>query len=159
MVDTTLAGLVVDIKVLQVVVKVDTSSTEVSSKKSCVGGEDSSHVNLALAAERNSKTSLPFVEMSNDGSVEASGCKLSSAEFFKRSSYLSEEPSSDIAKDNGLVRLMVIGRGRNSSHVPEIGLPFIHPGNCQLRLISSPSTLTCHNSLSCQREALEGHPE
>lgn len=71
MVDSTLARLMVDVKVLQVVVKVDAASTEVATKERGVGGEDGGDVNLALAAEGNGKTSLPLVEVGDDRSVEA----------------------------------------------------------------------------------------
>lgn len=71
MVDATFACLMVNIKVLQVVVKVDTSSTEVSAKESSMGGEDGGHVNVSLAAEWNGKTCLPLVKVGYDRCVKA----------------------------------------------------------------------------------------
>ena len=50
MVDTSLAGLVIDVKVGQVVVKVDTACTEISAEKGSVRGEDGRDVNLPLSA-------------------------------------------------------------------------------------------------------------
>lgn len=71
MVDTTLAGFVIDVKVLEVVVKVDAARTEVTAEERSVGRKDGRDINVALAAEGNGKTRLPFVEVSNDGLVAA----------------------------------------------------------------------------------------
>jgi hypothetical protein len=75
-VDTPLSSLVVDIKVLQVVVEINTSSTQVPSQQSSVGGENGSDVDMPFPAKSNSETSLPFVEMGYDCSVLLSGCEL-----------------------------------------------------------------------------------
>lgn len=75
-VDTPFASLVVDIKVLEVVVEIYTTSTQVSSEQSSVGGKDGSYVDMPLSAESNSETSLPFVEMGNDSSLGFSACEL-----------------------------------------------------------------------------------
>ena len=76
MVDTPFTSLVVDIKVLEVVVEIDTTSTQVSSEQSSVGGKDGSYVDMPLSAESNSETSLPFVEVGDDSSLGLSACKL-----------------------------------------------------------------------------------
>ena len=91
-VDPALAGLVVDIKVLQVVVEVDATRTEIPTEESGVGGEDCGDVERATAAQRNRDscdaatdamlaviarifpaisicTSLPLVEVSDNGAV------------------------------------------------------------------------------------------
>jgi hypothetical protein len=73
MVNTTLSGFVVNIEVLKVVVKVDRTSTEVSTQEGCVGGEDGSDIYVALPAERNGDPSLPFVKMGNDGGGKLPG--------------------------------------------------------------------------------------
>ena len=39
--------------------------------------------------------------------------------------HLSKEPGDDIAKDDRLVRLVVVGRGGDPCEVPEISLPFV----------------------------------
>lgn len=44
-VDTTVSGLSIHIKVLQVVVEIHGSSTQISAEKSSVGGEDGRHIN------------------------------------------------------------------------------------------------------------------
>lgn len=66
-VDTTLASLVIDVKVLKVVVKVDAARAEVSSEQSGMGGKDGGDVDVSLSAQRDSKSGLPLVEVSNDG--------------------------------------------------------------------------------------------
>lgn len=54
MVDTSLPGLVVNVKVLEVVVEVDASGTEVSTEEGGVGGEDGGDVNVSLSAQGDS---------------------------------------------------------------------------------------------------------
>ncbi len=51
MVDSSLSGFVVNVKVLQVVVEIDTSGTEVSSEQGSVGGEDSCDVNVSFSTQ------------------------------------------------------------------------------------------------------------
>ena len=75
-VDTSLARLVVDVKVLQVVVEIDASGTQVSSEEGSVGGEDGGDVNVSFSAQGNSKTGLPFVEVSNDRRLRLSRREL-----------------------------------------------------------------------------------
>ena len=41
--------------------------------------------------------------------------------------YFPQEPSDDIAKDDCLVGLMVIGRGWDAGKVPKVALPFVQP--------------------------------
>ena len=65
-----LSGLVVDIKVLKVVVKVDGASTQVPAEEGRVCREDGGDVDVPLPTERNGHPGLPFVEMCKDGSVE-----------------------------------------------------------------------------------------
>ena len=60
-------GLMVDVKVLEVVVKVDGSGAEISAEKRGMGGEDCRDVEMALSAERDGYAGLPFMEMGNDG--------------------------------------------------------------------------------------------
>ena len=79
MVDTPLSSFMINIKVLQVVVEINTSSTQVSTKQSSVGGKDGSYVNVPLSAEGNSETGLPFVEVGYDCGLGFSGCELISA--------------------------------------------------------------------------------
>lgn len=76
MVNTPLASLVVHIEVLQVVVEVDTTSTQVPTKEGSVSGEDSGNVNVPLPAQGDSETGLPFVEVGNNGGVGLSASEL-----------------------------------------------------------------------------------
>lgn len=75
-VDTSLARLVVDVKVLEVVVEINTSSTQVSSEEGSVRGEDGRDVDVPLPAEGNGETSLPFVEVGHDCRVGFSASEL-----------------------------------------------------------------------------------
>ena len=79
MVDTPLSSLMINIKVLQVVVEINTSSTQVSSEQSSVGGKDGSYVDMPLSAKGNSETGLPFVEVGYDSGFGFSGGELISA--------------------------------------------------------------------------------
>ena len=65
-VDATLASLVVDIKVPEVVVKVDGSSAKVTSEQGSMGGKDGGDVDMTLAAEGNAHTCEPLVEVGNN---------------------------------------------------------------------------------------------
>lgn len=75
-VDATLASLMIDIKVAQVVVKVDGSGAEVAAEEGGVGSEDGGDVDMTLAAEGNTYTGKPLMEVSNDGSLLLVGSKL-----------------------------------------------------------------------------------
>jgi hypothetical protein len=76
-VDTPLPGLMIDIKVLQIVVKVDATRAEIPSQQSSVGCENGSDVDVTLPAERDSETGLPFMEMSDDGGGKVTSGELS----------------------------------------------------------------------------------
>lgn len=65
MVDTAFTGFMVDVKVLEVVVKVDGAGAEVSPEKGCVGREDCRYVDMTLATEWDGETCLPLVKMGN----------------------------------------------------------------------------------------------
>ena len=72
-VDTTLAGFVIDVKVLKVVVKVDRACTQVSAEEGRVCREDGSDVDVPFPTERNGHPGLPFVEMRDNGNVDLPG--------------------------------------------------------------------------------------
>lgn len=72
-VDSALARLVVDIEVLEIVVEIDGARAEVTSEQGRVGGEDSSNVDMALAAQGDRETGLPLVEVRNDSLVLSPG--------------------------------------------------------------------------------------
>lgn len=79
MVNPPLASLMINIKVLQVVVEINTSSTKVPSKQSSMSSEDGGYVDVSFSAEGNSETGLPFVEVSDNGCFGLSGRELLSA--------------------------------------------------------------------------------
>jgi hypothetical protein len=62
----------VDVEVLQVVVKVYRASTEIAAKKCCMGGEDGCHVDVPFTAKRDSEPSLPLVEVRYDSGFQLS---------------------------------------------------------------------------------------
>ena len=66
----TLACFMVDVEVLEVVVKVDGAGAEVAAEEGGVGGEDGGDVDVSLAAEGDGDAGLPFVEVGNNGAVE-----------------------------------------------------------------------------------------
>ena len=70
MVNAALAGLLVDVKVLEVVVEIDRAGAEVAAEEGGVGGEDGGDVDVSLAAEGDGKAGLPFVEVGDNGAVE-----------------------------------------------------------------------------------------
>ena len=84
MVDTPLSSFMINIKVLQVVVEINTSCTQVSTKKSSVSSKDGGYVDMPLPAKGNSETGLPFVEMSYNCGFGLSGRELISASILYR---------------------------------------------------------------------------
>jgi len=112
-VNASLSSFVIDVKVLQVIVKVDTSSTEIPAKESSVSGEDGRDINMTLSAQGNSQPGLPLVEMGNDGLFGLAGrelvCQMPASTPII-ASHLAKEPSDNVSKNNGFVSLVVIGR-------------------------------------------------
>lgn len=69
-VNAPLASFMVDIKVLEVVVKIDTAGTEVTPEESSMGREHGRDIHMSLPAERDGHAGLPLVKVGDDGSVE-----------------------------------------------------------------------------------------
>ena len=69
-IDSALARFMVDVEVLEVVVKVDGAGAEVAAEEGGVGGEDGGDVDVSLAAEGDGEAGLPFVEVGDNGAVE-----------------------------------------------------------------------------------------
>ena len=134
MVNAAFARLVVDVKVLKVVVKVDATRAEIATQKRSVGGEYSGDIDMAFPAERYGYANLPFVEMGDYGLGQLSGDVLhvSGDQYGVKKTadmtYFPQEPRDDVAKDDRLVGLMVVGRGWDASKIPKVALPFIQPG-------------------------------
>lgn len=66
-VDTTFSSFMVYIKVLEIVVEIDRAGTEVSTEEGSVGGENGGDIDVTFTAEWDCETSLPFVEMCDNG--------------------------------------------------------------------------------------------
>jgi hypothetical protein len=62
-VNTAFSGFVIDVEVLEVVVKVNRASAEVSAQESGVRCEHRCYIDVAFAAEGDGETCLPLVEM------------------------------------------------------------------------------------------------
>ena len=69
-IDAALSCLVIDVEVLEVVVKVDGACAEVAAEEGGVGGEDGGDVDVSLAAEGDGEAGMPFVEVGDNGAVE-----------------------------------------------------------------------------------------
>ena len=129
MIDATFTSFVIDVKVLQIVVKIYGSRAEIASEKGRVGREDGRHVDVAFSAaacgdgevvrkedsqrgtqaprfarhsQRNSQASEPLMEMRYDGLI-----LLICREF-------TQEPSYEITKDDRLVGFCIISRRRDT---------------------------------------------
>ena len=72
MVYTAFACLVIDVEVLEVVVKIDATRTEVTTQKCGMRCENSGDIDVAFPAEGDGHASLPFVKMSYYGLFELS---------------------------------------------------------------------------------------
>ena len=66
-VDAALASFVVDIKILEIVVKIDAARAEVAAKECGVCSEDGGDIDVAFAAKGDREACLPFVEVGDDG--------------------------------------------------------------------------------------------
>jgi hypothetical protein len=135
-VDTTLARLVIDVKEGEVVVEVDGTGAEVTTEEGGVGGEDGRNVNVTLPAEGNTETSLPLVEVGDDGLrtlasrelqtyEEEQSISLFLVEKWRTGTHLSQEPSRQVSQQDRLVRLRVVWGRRNARQVPQVSLPFV----------------------------------
>lgn len=113
MVDTPLAGLGVDVEILEVVVEVHVACAQVAAQQGGMGGEDGGEVHLPLANQGDRNTGEPLVEMGNHGVLLVSGHKLS------------QKPCYKIAKHNCIISLGIVGRGRNVGRAPQVGLPLV----------------------------------
>jgi len=65
-VDTALAGLSINVEVLQVVVEVDRAGAQIPTQQCCMSCEDGGHINGTLPDQRQRNTGKPLVEVRND---------------------------------------------------------------------------------------------
>lgn len=130
-IDTTFPSFVIDVEVLKIIVEIYGTGTEVSAKKSGMGSEDGSDVDMTFTTEGDSEASLPLVKVGDDGCGGLASDVLrkvcSGNRLIKESAktHVAKEPGDEITKDNGLVCLVVIWRTGNASKVPEVALPLI----------------------------------
>ena len=75
-VDTTFTSLRIHVKILEIIVKVNRSSTEISPKESSMGCEDRGDINSSLLSERKCHTCKPFMKMSDNRSALLMSNKL-----------------------------------------------------------------------------------
>jgi hypothetical protein len=69
-INASFACLVIDVKVLKVVVKVNAPGAEIATEKGRVGSKDCRDINVPFATQRNGESCLPFVEMGDHSRVE-----------------------------------------------------------------------------------------
>ena len=60
------SGFMVDVKVLQIVVEIDRSSTEVPAEESSVRGEHGGDIDVAFTTQRDGNAGLPLMEVGDD---------------------------------------------------------------------------------------------
>ena len=65
-IDTTFPCLVINVKVLKVVVKVDGTSAEVTAEEGGVGGEYGGDVNMPFPTKGDSNTGLPLMKVGDN---------------------------------------------------------------------------------------------
>jgi hypothetical protein len=129
MVDPSLACLMVAVEVLEIVVEIDRSRTEVTAEESGMGGEHGRNVDVAFAAKGDRYSDLPFVKVGDYCRFLVARCVLwgglDSIERKLNNTHLSEEPCDEITKDDRLVGFVVAWGRRNTSQVPQVPFPFI----------------------------------
>lgn len=124
MVDSSFACFVIDVKELKVIVEIDGSSAEISSEEGGMSSENRCDVDSTFSAERECYSGEPFVEMCNDSFVSLVRNKLKLA-WLECWRYLSQEPSYQVAKNNGFICFLVSNRCRYSCNTPQICFPLI----------------------------------
>jgi hypothetical protein len=63
----------VDIKILQIVIEINGSGTEIAAEERCMRCEYSSDVDMSLTAKGDGDTCLPFMEVCNNGCCQLTG--------------------------------------------------------------------------------------
>lgn len=76
MIDSALSGFRIHVEILEVVVEVYATSTEVTSQESGMRGEDRRDVDSPLATQRKSDSRKPFVKVGDDRLVSFATYKL-----------------------------------------------------------------------------------
>ena len=115
----------VDIEILQIVVEINGTGTQVPTEKRCMCCEYGSHVDMSLTTKGYGDTCLPFMKVGDDSCCQLTGDVLSVESIrkvrcneAKGKIDITEKPRYEIAKNDGLVRFMVIWRTWNSRQIP-----------------------------------------
>ncbi len=134
MVDAALSSFVIAIKVLKVVVEIDTACAEVTTEEGSMSSEDGCDIDMTFPAEGDSEACLPFVEMGDNGLVESPrdvlgmgrerDCEMKE-EMKRWMTYLAQEPSDDVAEDDGFVCFVIIWGCGDACEVPEVPFPLV----------------------------------
>ena len=69
-IDPSLSGFMIDIEILQIVIEINGTSTQIAAEKRCMCCEYGSHVDMSLTTKRNGDTRLPFMEVGDDSCCE-----------------------------------------------------------------------------------------
>jgi hypothetical protein len=67
----------IDVEILQIVIEINGTGTEVAAEKCCMCCEYGSDIDMSLTAKGNGDTCLPFMEMGNNGCCQLTGDVLS----------------------------------------------------------------------------------
>ena len=122
MVDLSIAGLFVQIELIQIVVEIDVAGAQVSAQQSGVRREDGRNAQLPHPAQHQTAAGQPFVEMSDDIWF---GQFRSWRRFDQLGVELLHEPGDQVAENDRVIGLAVVPRHADIAVVPEIVLPFV----------------------------------
>ena len=134
MVYAALSGFVVNVEVLDIVIKVNIARGEVTAKESSVCCEHCRDIDATFPADGDGDTCLPFVEVSDDSSIELPGDILPSGHQSggqnrwseKRTiAHLAQEPGYKVTEQDGVIGLNVMRRGRDACEVPQVPFPLV----------------------------------
>ena len=134
MVYAAFSGFMVDVKILDIVIKVNIASGEVTAKESSVCREHCRDIDATFPADGDGDTCLPFVEVSDDSSIELPGDILplghksgGQNRWPKRRviAHLAQEPGYKITEQDGVVGFSIMGRGRDACEVPQVPFPLV----------------------------------
>jgi hypothetical protein len=76
-IDSSFSSFMVDIKILQIVIEINGTGTEIAAEERCMCREYSSDVDMSLTAKGDGDTCLPFMEVCNNSCCQLTGDVLS----------------------------------------------------------------------------------
>ena len=77
MIDASLSSFMIDIEILQIVIEINGTGTEITAEEGCMCREYGSDVDMSLTAKGDGDTCLPFMEVCNNGCCQLTGDVLS----------------------------------------------------------------------------------